>query len=73
MEWGRVIEFLVIGVLAGILEDLLAVYFVTGEFSLKILLITALLAIPFAIISELIIDHYKPFHGGRKKYFKRNK
>jgi len=62
---GRLIEFFIIGVVAGVAEDLIAVYATTGQFSLKILWIVIIVAIPFAIISELIVDHYKPFH--RKK------
>lgn len=65
IEFGRIMEFFIIGVLAGIIEDLIAVYFVTGEFNLKILWIVTLVAIPFAIISELIVDHYKPFHKNK--------
>jgi len=59
---GRLIEFFIIGVIAGVTEDLIAVYATTGQFSLKILWIVILVALPFAIISELIVDHYKPFH-----------
>lgn len=65
MRLGRILEFFVIGVLAGTAEDLIAVYLVTGEFSSKILGIVVIVAIPFAILSELIVDHYKLFH--RKK------
>lgn len=62
MHIGRLIEFFVIGVIAGMVEDLIAVYASTGEFSINILWIVALVAIPFAIVSELIVDHFKPFH-----------
>lgn len=62
MHFGRLMEFFVIGVVAGIIEDAIAVYAVTGHFGLESLWIVALIAIPFAIVSELIVDHFKPFH-----------
>lgn len=67
MKLGRLLEFFVIGVVFGIAEDLIAVYASTGKFSWHILWIVAIVAIPFAIISELIVDHYKPFHKKKKK------
>ena len=54
----RLIEFLVIGVIMGIAEDLIAVVSATGEkIDLRILFIAFLVALPFAIISELVVDH----------------
>ena len=67
MKLGRLLEFFVIGVVFGIAEDLIAVYASTGKFSWHILWIVAIVAIPFAIISELIVDHYKPFHKKKSK------
>ncbi len=71
MNWARLSEFFIIGILMGTAEDLIAVYASTGEFNWHILWIVALVAVPFAIISELIVDHYKPFH--RKKKNQKNK
>jgi len=65
---GRLAEFFVIGVVVGIAEDLIAVYLSTGQFSFKIVWIVALVAIPFAVISELIVDYYKPFHSKKEKH-----
>jgi len=62
MHVGRILEFLIIGVILGTIEDLTAVYLVTGKFGLQILWLVLLAAVPFAIISELIVDHFKPFH-----------
>ena len=62
MHAGRILEFLIIGVIVGIAEDLVVIYATTKEFSTQILLITALIAIPFGVLSELIVDHFKPFH-----------
>jgi len=65
---GRLIEFFVIGVIANSIDNLASVYFSTGQISLKIFWIVMLVALPFAIISELIVDYYKPFH--KKKELK---
>lgn len=51
-------EFLIFGIVIGIVEDILAVKITTGEpITLKIVGIVILIAIPFAIIGELIVDH----------------
>jgi hypothetical protein len=54
------LEFAIMGVLMGMVEDSLVVYFVTGETitfgAVWIVLVTAL---PFAFISEYIVDHPK--------------
>jgi len=53
----RIIEFLIIGVGFGLTEDLLAVFLVTGEqITWRIFLIVLIVAIPFAIISEILVD-----------------
>jgi 1,4-dihydroxy-2-naphthoate octaprenyltransferase len=67
MKLGRLLEFFVIGIVFGIAEDLIAVYASTGRFSWHILWIVAIVAIPFAVISELIVDHYKPFHKKKRR------
>ena len=54
----RLVEFLIIGVVMGVAEDLLAVYFATGEkIDFHIFWIVFLVALPFAVISELVVDH----------------
>lgn len=54
----RLVEFLVIGVVMGTAEDLIAVLFATdAKFSWHILLIVFLVALPFAFISEIVVDH----------------
>jgi len=51
-------EFLIIGVLFGAGEDLLAVMLATGEpIDLRIIGIVFLVAIPFAFLSEIVVDH----------------
>jgi hypothetical protein len=54
----RLIEFFVVGVLCGVIEDLIAITFATeGHFEWRYLGVAAIVAFPFAIISELIVDH----------------
>ena len=50
-------EFLIFGVIMGVIEDLIVVKLSTGEpITWKILGIITLVAIPFAAIGELIVD-----------------
>ncbi len=50
-------EFLVFGIIIGVIEDILAVKLVTGEsITLKGFGIIVLIAIPFAIIGEIVAD-----------------
>lgn len=52
------IEFLIIGVLVGLIEDLLAIFFATdAKITWQVVWIVLLIAIPFAAFSELIVDH----------------
>lgn len=54
----RLIEFFVVGVLFGVAEDLLAITIATeGSFEWKYLGVAAIVAIPFAFLSEIIVDH----------------
>lgn len=54
----RIIEFLVIGVIAGVIEDVLAVEAVAHiRITPKVLLIILGIAVPFAALSELVVDH----------------
>lgn len=53
----RLLEFFIIGLALGIIEDLLAIKFATGEpITFKVFVIAALVALPFAALSELIVD-----------------
>lgn len=54
----RFFEFLTIGVLMGVIEDLIAISLVTNEpVNPKMILVVLLVAVPFAAFSELIVDH----------------
>jgi len=56
----RILEFFLIGIVFGVTEDILAVLIATdAELSVDIVGVVVLIAIPFAIISELIVDHPK--------------
>ena len=56
----RLIEFVVIGLVMGITEDLLAVWLSTGEpITWHVLLIVVAIALPFAFLSEFVVDHPK--------------
>jgi len=51
------VEFLFFGVLLGVIEDLTAFYFAIGNaITLNVLVVTIIVAIPFAFISEVVFD-----------------
>src|SRR5690606_20639753 len=75
-KWKKIevfVELLVFGIVIGIVEDLLAIKLTTGEpITLKIIGIVVLIAIPFAIIGEVVFDNinlekYLRRWFGRKK------
>lgn len=54
----RFLEFVVIGVLFGTVEDLIAVKLATGEtIDLYMIGVVVAVAVPFAAFSELYVDH----------------
>ncbi|QPV63484.1 hypothetical protein I7X12_02285 [Halosimplex litoreum] len=56
----RVLEFFVVGIVFGVTEDVLAVLIATdAELSAEIVGVVVVIAIPFAVLSELIVDHPK--------------
>jgi len=64
-------EFLIFGILIGIIEDIIAVKLTTGEtITWKVIGIIILIAIPFAVIGELIADNID-FTKIFRKIFKR--
>lgn len=71
--WGSIkthlLEFFVIGVVFGILEDVLAIVFYEGVFTIdpKMFYVAAAVAIPFAIISELVVDWSEILRLNHKK------
>lgn len=58
----RFLEFFVVGVCMGLVEDLLAIWFATdAEITMHVALVALVVAVPFAAVSELIVDwrHFK--------------
>lgn len=59
-KWQRVevfCEFLIFGVVIGVIEDLIAVKVVSGALiTLEVVGIVFLIAIPFAVLGEILVD-----------------
>ena len=54
----RFLEFFVIGVGLGLVEDLIAIHFATGaSIDLRTVWIAMSVALPFAAFTELVVDH----------------
>lgn len=67
-------EFLLFGIVIGVTEDLLAVHLTTGEtITWSMIGIIILLAIPFAILGELVADHVDFVKVYRRVSGKRNR
>ncbi len=67
-RWITFLEFLLVGVVFGLAEDLLAIAFATdAKITWEVVGIVFLVSIPFAIISELIVDHPKFWSFLKKK------
>lgn len=53
----RLMEFFLVGLVAGVTEDIIAIKLATdAEITFQILKVAFLVAVPFAIFSELIVD-----------------
>ena len=53
----HLIEFFIIGVIMGVAEDLLAIHFATNvRITWHVFKVAFLVALPFAIISEIVVD-----------------
>lgn len=67
----RVLEFFLIGLVMGITEDVIAIMLATdATLSWDIILIATVVAVPFAFLSEIIVDHpdfWKKLTGTHKK------
>lgn len=56
-HWERFLEFVVIGVSLGVVEDVIAIKLATGEpITFTTVLVIVGVAIPFAAFSELVVD-----------------
>lgn len=66
----RFTEFFIVGLMMGISEDLMAIYFATGEtITFHIVVIASVVSLPFAFFSEMVVDHpdFWPHVLGRLK------
>lgn len=60
MKLGRFLEFFIVGVVFGVVEDVIAILLATdAKFEPRILAIAFFVAFPFAVVSELVVDHDK--------------
>jgi hypothetical protein len=65
------LEFLVFGIIVGVIEDLTAFYFAIGNpITLKVVLVATCVAVPFAFLGELIIDRINFSYEKKKFYLK---
>ena len=56
-RWEVFFEFLVFGILVGIVEDLIAIALATdASITWRVILIVVIIAIPFAVIGEIFVD-----------------
>jgi len=53
----RLIEFFIVGLVMGVTEDILAIHFATdATITLQTFKVALIVAIPFAVFSELVVD-----------------
>lgn len=71
MNWRRLevfLEFLIFGVIMGIVEDLIVVKLSTGAaITWRTLVIITLVAVPFAAVGELIVDRIELIPHKKRK------
>ena len=66
------LEFLIFGIVLGVIEDIIVITFVTHEpITNHIIIIVTLVAIPFAAIGELLVDRVTPHKGIVKQILKK--
>lgn len=64
----RFFKFLIIGILLGLAEDLIAITFATdAEITPQVFILVLLVAIPFAAVSEFIVRHPRLWRWTKKK------
>lgn len=63
----RILEFVIFGIVSNMADNLLTLSFVGNQdISIRILLLTLAIVIPFAIMEELIVDHPNFWHKVHK-------
>lgn len=71
INFHRLLEFFVVGLVLGVTEDMIAITLATDKvIDMKVFLIAFFVALPFAVFSELIVDHAK-FREFLKRRFKK--
>lgn len=59
----RILEFIVAGLILDLAENIISIKLTTGaEISLEVFWIALMVVVPFAIITEIIIDHPSFWH-----------
>ena len=65
------LEFFIIGFIMGVAEDLIAILLATdAEITPHVIFIAAIVALPFAVVSELVID-YKRIKRARQRWLEK--
>lgn len=68
----RFLEFFIVGLALGVIEDLIAIFLVTNQpIDFRVFWIAFFVALPFAVFSELIVDHDK-FKVLMRKWFRKS-
>ncbi len=66
------LEFLIFGVVVGVIEDLTAFYFAIGNpITFQVVLVALAVAVPFAFVGEIIIDRINFSYEKNKFSFKK--
>lgn len=64
----RFLEFFLVGLVLGVIEDMIAIKAATGaSIDFNMVKIAFFIALPFAIFSELVVDHPRFWKFARKK------
>lgn len=75
-KWKKIeviLELLIFGIVIGIIEDLMAIKFATGEIiTWKVVGIVFVVAIPFAILGEVVFDNIDFATMLEKRFGKKN-
>ncbi len=67
----RILEFIIAGLILDLIENVITVKLTTGErITKEVVFVAFLVVIPFAIITEIIIDHPKFWENAHRIYRK---
>ena len=75
-KWNKIeviFELLVFGIIIGVIEDVVAIYFATGEqITWRVIGIVVLVAVPFAFLGEVVFDNIN-FAEIFRRWFEKDK